>query len=66
MDTQLVIDCGECALAETAACDDCVVSFVCDRGTEDAVVIDVGELRAMRALQRGGLLPDLRHRRRTG
>jgi hypothetical protein len=66
MEPQFVIDCDECAHAASRACEDCVVSFVCDREEDRAVVIDVAELRAMRALHRGGLLPGLRHRRRTG
>lgn len=62
----LTIDCATCELDHTSACDDCVVSFLCDRTTGDAVVIDVAEARAIRLLGTGGLVPELRHRRRTG
>ena len=62
----VVIDCATCELRRTAACGDCVVSFVCDRRVGEAVVIDVAEARAIRLLGRGGLVPELRHRRRTG
>jgi hypothetical protein len=50
----------------TSACEDCVVTFLCSREPGEAVVIDVEEVRALRLLERGGLAPALRHRRRTG
>jgi hypothetical protein len=50
----------------TVACDDCVVTFICSRAPDEAVVVDVAEERALRALSDGGLLPRLRHRRRAG
>lgn len=62
----VIIDCATCELRRTTACSDCVVSFVCDRRVGEAVVVDVAEARAIRLLGRGGLLPELRHRRRTG
>ena len=62
----LTIDCGTCELHHTSACSDCVVSFVCDRRAGEAVLIDVSEARAIRLLGTGGLVPELRHRRRTG
>ena len=64
--TVLTIDCGTCEHLHTSACADCVVSFVCDRPARGAVVIDVSEARAIRLLGTGGLVPQLRHRRRTG
>ena len=45
----------------TAACDDCVVTFVTNRDPGDAVVIDVAAERAVRMLARAGLVPELRH-----
>lgn len=62
----VTIDCGVCELRHTSACDDCVVSFVCDRTVEGAVVIDVAEARAIRLLGQAGLVPALRHRRCAG
>lgn len=62
----LSIDCGDCVMAQTAACDDCIVSFVVNREPGDAVVIDVEEHRAVRLLQSAGLVPDSRHRSRAG
>ena len=64
-DEVLVIDCGECVLEGTDACADCVVTWLVDREPGDAVVIDVAEVRALRALEQGGLVPTLRHARRT-
>lgn len=62
----LVIDCDECVMQGTAACADCVVTFICSREPGEAVVVDVAEERAIRLLSGAGLLPELRHRRRTG
>jgi hypothetical protein len=61
----LTVDCDCCTLRDTAACDDCVVSFLLDREPEDAVVIDADEARAMRMLERAGLVPTLRFRTST-
>ena len=61
-----VIDCASCAMADTAACGDCVVTFICSREPDEAVVVQVDELRALRMLGDVGLVPELRHRRRTG
>ena len=57
----LRISCSDCSLEHTAACDDCVVTFILRRDPGAAVVIDVDELRALRALGDGGLVPVLRH-----
>ena len=60
----LIIDCDSCTMQGTDVCNDCVVSFICDRAPEDAVIFEVAEERALRALGRGGLVPPLRHDRR--
>ena len=62
----LTIDCDECVMQHTDACSDCVVTFLCSREPDEAVVIEVGEVRALRLLADSGLTPPLRHRRRTG
>jgi hypothetical protein len=62
----LTVDCDCCTLRDTAACDDCVVSFLLEREPEDAVVIDADEARAMRMLERAGLVPTLRFRTQAG
>ncbi len=60
------ISCDECQMQATGACDDCVVTFICNREPDDAVVVDADEARAVRMLIRSGLLPSLRHRRAAG
>ncbi len=60
------IDCADCSLAGTEACGDCVVTFICDRDPDDAVIIDAQEARAVRLLSDAGLVPRLRHHRRSG
>ncbi len=62
----LRIDCDECALQDTPACNDCVVTFLCGVEAGTPVVVDLEEARAMRLLDEAGLAPPLRHRRRTG
>jgi hypothetical protein len=57
----MLIDCDQCALQHTSACDDCLVTFVLSRDADDAVVIDADEARAVRMLTRVGLVPGLRH-----
>jgi hypothetical protein len=47
-------------------CEDCVVTFFCGREPGEAVVVDVAEYRAVRLLGESGLVPRLRHTRRTG
>jgi len=60
------IDCGDCVMQGTEACDDCLVSFVLGRDADDAVVIDADEERALRSLSRAGLVPAIRHVSRAG
>ena len=60
------IDCDCCTLRQSAACDDCVVTFLLGREADDAVVIDADEARAMRMLGRAGLVPELRFSSRVG
>jgi hypothetical protein len=62
----LTIDCECCELQGTNACDDCVVTFLLRREPDDAVVIDADEVRAMRMLERAGLVPSLRFSNRAG
>ena len=61
--TSLNISCDDCSMQNTAACEGCVVSFICDREPDDAIIIDVAEERAIRLLGRSGLVPPLRHHR---
>ncbi len=55
----MLIDCDDCTARDTAACDDCIVSWLLDR-PEGAVVFDVEEERALRALADSGLAPAVR------
>ena len=66
MSTSLRISCDDCEMQHTAHCDDCVVTFICDREPDDAVVIDAEEQRAVRLLIGAGLVPPWQHKRRTG
>jgi len=49
---------------ESDSCADCVMSFLLDHDHEEstAVVLDLEEIRALRALGEAGLVPTLRHR----
>ncbi len=61
------ISCDDCSLQATQACEDCLVSFLL--GPDDraeAVIVDVVEARAMKMLERAGLLPSIRFERRVG
>ena len=63
----LTIDCERCIGLGTMACEDCVVTFLCGRQpNQQSVVVDAGEARALRLLAGAGLIPVLRHERRTG
>lgn len=64
MDT-LTIDCGTCVGRASAACDDCVVSYLLGRDPDDAVLIDADEVRTLRMLEQVGLLPSLRFEQRA-
>lgn len=55
-----IINCDDCAMHNTNACDDCVVTFICGREADEAVVFDVAEARAVRLLGDVGLVPRLR------
>ncbi len=65
-DPPLVIDCDDCAMQGGPSCDDCVVTFICCRQPDEALVIPVEEVRALRLMGDAGLVPQLRHHRRTG
>jgi len=59
------VDCAECTHRHSDVCDDCVVSFIVGREPEDALVVDAAEARAVRLLERAGLLPGVRHESRA-
>ncbi|MEE9415048.1 MAG: hypothetical protein V3V01_07180 [Acidimicrobiales bacterium] len=64
MTKTLTIDCDDCRFQRTTVCADCVVSFICSREPNDALVIDFAQLRAVRMLGDAGLVPALRHEAR--
>jgi hypothetical protein len=61
--TNFSISCQDCTMQHTSACEDCVVTFLCNREPDEAVVFDVVEARAVRLLGAAGLVPTLRHQR---
>jgi len=57
------VNCETCVMKDTATCADCIVTYICDRKPEDAVVISMEEWRSMRSLNKAGLLPGLQHKK---
>ncbi len=53
----MLIECEHCAMRETSACDDCVVTFLLSNGPVD---LDETELTALSNLAGEGLVPRLR------
>lgn len=51
----LRIDCAECVMQGTSACDDCIVTHLLDRG--GPVLLDRDESSAVATLQEYGLAP---------
>jgi hypothetical protein len=55
----MLIDCNDCRMQDTAACDQCVVSFVFhDAG--DPLAVDDDQAQALEMLAEEGLVPALR------
>ena len=48
----ITIDCASCVMRDTPTSQDCVVTFLCDREPNDAVLLDLAQ---------AGLAPRLRH-----
>ncbi len=61
-ETSLLIDCNDCMLHDSAACADCVVTFICRTDASRPVVVDLAEVRAIKLFDAAGLVPPLRHR----
>lgn len=57
----MTISCSDCVLQQTDRCQDCLVSFICGREPDDAIVIDAQEAFAVRLLSEAGLVPKLHH-----
>ena len=60
----MLISCDDCSMQNTDACQDCVVTYLLDR-PDGAVVFDAAEERALREMNRAGLLPPVQWRRRS-
>ncbi|NOX28476.1 MAG: hypothetical protein GXP35_00260 [Actinobacteria bacterium] len=55
------MDCDVCVACATAVCNSCVVTHLVRDEPDSAVIIDLAEARALKALGDGGLVPRLRH-----
>jgi hypothetical protein len=53
----MLIDCEQCAMRDTSACDDCVVTCLLESGPVD---LTEGQAEAMANLAHVGLVPRLR------
>ncbi|MDC0359128.1 hypothetical protein OAM92_00185 [Acidimicrobiales bacterium] len=60
----LTIDCEECVVQFTDACDDCVVSYLIEREPGTPVLFDDDERHAIDLLADAGLVPPSRFRSR--
>lgn len=56
----MLIDCDECVMQHTNACDDCVVSVLLAGNPFRRVELDEGETEAIENLADAGLVPRLR------
>ncbi len=54
----MLIDCDDCAMQHSSACDDCVVTFIL--ATSGPLEIDSSESAALANLATEGLVPTLR------
>jgi hypothetical protein len=57
------ISCSDCVGKAADRCGDCIVTFLCEREPDDAVVFDAAEERAVRLLSKAGLVGELRYER---
>ena len=60
--TGLTISCDDCSMQCTAACEDCVVTFLLrsDEVEQAPLVLDLDQARVVRLLGKAGLVPDLK------
>jgi len=62
----MLIDCDECVMQHTSACDDCVVTVLLADQYRRRVEIDNSEVIALDNLADAGLVPHLRLLKRAG
>lgn len=55
----MLIDCNDCVMQSTSACDDCVVTHLLE-ADRDTLKLDDSEAEAISALGAAGLVPKLR------
>lgn len=62
----ITISCDDCSMQCTAACDDCVVTFLLRSdpvgADPDTLVLDLEQARVVRLFGKAGLVPDLKFR----
>jgi len=59
----VLIDCDECAMQDTTACEDCVVTHLL-RDVAGPIEVDVEQAEALEIMADAGLVPTLRLVRR--
>lgn len=61
----MIIDCNECEMYQTQACNDCFVMAILNR-KDEPLVLDAEGQEAMSSLQEAGLAPLLKFKRKAG
>ncbi len=65
-DPSLSISCDTCSMRSTAACDDCLVTFLFDDaspvGHDESLALGLDQARVVRLFGNAGLVPDLKYR----
>lgn len=61
----MIIDCNDCEMHQTEACNDCFVMAILNRKDEPLVLDPEGQ-EAMNSLQEAGLAPLLKFKRKAG
>ena len=65
-DPSLSISCDSCSMQCTAACDDCLVTFLFSDDDQaeldDTLVLDLDQARVVRLFGSAGLVPELKYR----
>ncbi len=62
-DRRLTISCDDCSMQCTAACGECVVTFVLrDEVSEhEPLILDIEQARVVRLFEKAGMVPDLKY-----
>jgi hypothetical protein len=56
------ISCGDCTMADTSACDDCVISLLSEGPPfERRIDLDASEANTLELFSRAGITPSVRH-----